>query len=180
MIKQWIISVWRDRSGSALIETALVAPVAMMMCLGLIEFGNYMLLTQKIQNATMNVADLAAREDNITVDQLKDLLLSVDEVMKPFDFSSGGTVILTGVGAVTAGNPEVVWQYKSPQDFPVASQVGSVGQAAALDLNIIVQDNDSIVVAEVVYNYKKAYLGLIPDTAIHKFAYYRARVGDFL
>jgi len=172
--------LWKDRRGSALIETALVAPMAMVACLGLIEFGSYMLLTQKIQNATMNVADLAAREEEITVEQLEDLLLSVGEVMAPFDFAANGVVILTGVGAETAGDPEVVWQYVSPDDATVVSQVGSVGGAATLDPNIVVQENDSIVVAEVVYTYKKSYLGLISDMQIRKSAYYRARIGDFL
>ena len=180
MLLKLLRSLWQNRKATVLVETALVTPVALMGCLATIEFGSYMLLSQKIQNATMNVADLAAREEQISVNQLKDLLLSVDEVMKPFDFSSTGTIILTGVGAETAGDPEVVWQYVSPEEATITSMVGNVGQTATLNSNIIVQDNDSIVVAEVIYFYKSSLLGIIPDSTIRKSAYYRARIGDFL
>jgi len=180
MIGKLISSLKKKRNGTVLIETALIMPFAMVACLGVAEFGSYMLLTQKIQNATMNVADLAAREEEISVAQLQDLMLSVGEVMRPFDFSTQGTVILTGVGAETAADPEIAWQYISPDGSSVVSHVGTVGQAPSLDSNIVVQDNDSIVVAEIVYSYKKSLLGLIPETTIRKTAFYRARIGDFL
>lgn len=179
MILRFFRSIWRNQNGSVLVETAFITPIAIMACLATLEFGSYMLLNQKIQNASMNVADLAAREEEIAVAQLKDLLLSVNEVMRPFDFSAG-TVILTGVAAHSSGAPEVVWQYKSPEDSALTSEVGSVGQSASLNSAIVVRDNDSIVVAEVIYEYEKSLLGIISGRTIHKKAYYRARLGNYL
>jgi len=170
----------KDVRGSILIEAAFVFPVLLLLLLGVFEVGSYSLLNLKLQNAAMNVADLSAREEVVEAAQLSDLVNSVETIVSPYSFNEDGGVILTGVGADADGNPMVVWQYKAPDGMIRTSNVGGIGAAATLNSNILVQPNDSIVVAEIFYDYQERYLGLVPGQTLEKEVYYRSRLGNFM
>ena len=89
--------IWQNTRGVTSLEFALILPVIAILAAGTIEFGRLVILTQKLQNGTFILADLAARDKTLSVGQLDSLFLALDNIIQPFDFDTEGTAIVTGM-----------------------------------------------------------------------------------
>lgn len=169
--------LWRRTDGAAMVEAAFAFPVLILMMCGVFEVGYFLLLNQKLQNAALNTADLTSRVDTISQGEVSDLFAAAYEVIKPFDFSTSGTIILTSVSADADDLPEVFWQVKQPADSVMDSVVGIPGAPAVLDNEITVRNQDTIIVSEVFYHYEPFLMGIVPEMDLRKEAYFRPRLG---
>ena len=100
---------------------------------GTIEYSRLILLTQKLQSSSFILADLTARDRTLTVAQLDNIFLALDNIIQPFPFASDGRAIVTSVGysAVTK-KPIVNWQRTGAGTLVAKSEVGEAGKAATL------------------------------------------------
>lgn len=114
-----VASLGRDRRGLAMIEFAITAPVMLLLGLGGVEMGNYVMANLRVAQIAMAVADNAARvRTSIDEADITELMVGALKMGEPISFGTNGRIILSdleqrtntsgsgGKGAVTADNPQ--------------------------------------------------------------------------
>lgn len=111
-------SVTHDRRGVAMIEFALAAPVILLLGLGGVEIGNYVIANLRVSQIAMAVADNAGRI-RTTIDEadVTEIMIGAMKMGEPLSLASKGRIILSdleqrttttgagGKGSVSASNP---------------------------------------------------------------------------
>jgi hypothetical protein len=59
-----LAQAWRDRSGTSLVETAIVLPFVLMLGFGVIEYGNALYLNHQIETGVRDAARFLARQED--------------------------------------------------------------------------------------------------------------------
>ena len=161
----------REQSGQALIEAALIFPLLVGLFLGVSEFCEGFTVSRRLEAAAGMAADLVARAQTVTADDLSGIKAMVDETLKPFPTSSLG-LILTSVVA-DAGNVTIVgWSDARGSDvIPYAT-----GSIISLPAGLTLPDT-SVIVAEVKYSFRSTLSTLIVGSIPLKGkAYQRPRI----
>jgi hypothetical protein len=169
----------RDRSGSVLIEVAFALPLLLLLISGGFEIGRYALLEMKVGRAAVTLADLVSQNDpSISSAEIADFSESVPYIGQPFSFSNTNTeIIVTGVRADETDTPKVCWQATEMGTLGEASSVGAPGDTATLPQNLALLSADTVIVAEVFYNYEPAiFSGFIGAHTISASAVFRPRL----
>lgn len=168
-----------DIAGVSAVEFALILPILIALAYGTIEYGRMLLLSQKLQNGTFILADLTARGKTVSVAELDNILLAIDNVMQPFDFGGHGIAIVSSVRVDGAGDATVNWQRSSAGDFEHDSLIGEgAGEEAALPEDLPVGEDETVIVAEVFFEFEPLFPGLMADDhVLRRVAYVRPRLG---
>lgn len=143
----------RDCQGVTLVEFALVMPILVTMIIGGFEISRYVLVQQKLNGVSASMADLVAQAETLSAAELNSLFTSVDYLVKPFEMGTDGVVIVSSIGAVNGAAPKVFWQRKGGGTLVHASEFGNEGSTATLPAGFIIRSGESLIVAEVFYNY---------------------------
>jgi Flp pilus assembly protein TadG len=166
------------RRGTAMIEFAFITPVLLLLIFGTFEFASYILLNQKLRHAAMAMADLTSREETLTEAQLNGLFASVQNIVNPFPFGPRGTVIVSAVSANVDNAPLVFWQRTGAGTLAAASRIGAEGGDATLPAGFTVLEGETIIAAEIYYDYDPWFLtDILPTEPIYETAYFRPRLG---
>ena len=169
----------RDVRGIAASEFALILPILVLFSAGTIEYSRLILLTQKLQSGSFILADLTARDKTLSTTQLDNIFLALDNIIQPFPFDVDGKAIVTSIGYdATAKKPVVNWQRTGAGSLSATSEVGEAGKTATLPSDLTIASGETIISAEVYYQFEPLFgLGIAPRT-IRKVAYYKPRLGS--
>ncbi|MFO1209427.1 MAG: TadE/TadG family type IV pilus assembly protein [Amaricoccus sp.] len=169
----------RDVRGIAASEFALILPILVLFTAGTVEYSRLILLTQKLQSGSFILADLTARDKTLKVGDLDNIFLALDRVIQPFPFATDGKAIVSSIGYdSTAKAPVVNWQRTGAGTLAAASQIGSSGKTATLPSDLTIAAGETIISAEVYYQFEPLFgLGIAPRT-IRKVAYFKPRLGS--
>ncbi len=173
---------WRcfaaERSGTIMVEVALLMPLLAMIFLSGVEISRYALLQQKMSRTAVSMSDLIAQTDStISLTQVANLYQAADYVMQPFDFAGTGVLIISSV-AQTGGTPSVSWQCVGSGGIGATSDLGVAGGNATLPPNFTMRDGESAIFAEVIYDYVPFVApDLIGSTTLRHRAIFRPRFG---
>ncbi len=175
--KQHTHRLWRNERGVAYLEFAIALPLLLALFMGAVELTRYIIVAQKVEKATITIADVVAQSDTIGSTELGQLMSAVKHVMRPFTFNAEGYVILSSVTKTGSNPPMVNWQYTGGGTWVHSSQVGSPG-SPALWVPFTLADKENIIIAEVFYNFTPLLPNsVIPGTMINKIATFRPRLG---
>lgn len=177
ILKLFTCRLMRDHHGSALVEFALMLPVLIVLGIGGLDFVMYLLLQQKLQNATFSLADLAARDKTLSAAQLDNIFMSVQHVTKPFDFPASGRATVSGISATSDQRPRVYWQRSGAGSLSAASRVGSTGGNARLPADLGIKAGETIIAAELTYEFKPLFGLVLKPTVLHHSAFVKPRLG---
>ena len=159
-------------------EFALILPMLVFAFMGSIDVGQLILANMKVYNAASSMADLVARDETISAATLTDLFGAATQVTKPLDLGAKGKVIITSVSADADDDPRIFWQSADAGAYAATSAVGSViGATAILPPTLQVNDQETIIVSEVFYQFEPIFGLLQTSTTIYHSAYYRPRLG---
>jgi hypothetical protein len=166
-----------DRGISAM-EFALILPILVMFSAGTIEYSRLILLTQKLQSGAFILADLTARDKTLSTDQLGDIFLAIDQVIRPFELGDNGHAIVTSLGADEDDEPLVNWQCGGAGTLDVESKLVEDGAVVELPGDITLGYGETVIAAEVFFDFEPLFgVGLGPRV-IHRFAFYKPRLGE--
>lgn len=170
--------LFKSSRGSISAEFAISITVIITLLMGGVEFGRYVLVRQKLDRATVTAGDLVARSETMNVDKMNQIFASSKQVMTPYAFGSEGIVIVSMVFSPDGSNPEVVWQLSGGGTKSASSQVGIAGGSATLPTGFLLRAGESVIIAEVFYDYKPMILGtVIEDHEVRHVAFFRPRLG---
>ncbi len=159
-----------DERGVSAIEFAMLAPLLIAFYMGMTEFCQGFMAQKRMGHVSAMAADLIAQEETVTPALIDDVFDIGGLIMKPFPT----TTLKQRVSSVTnvGGTPTVNW---SRADGMAARGVGSTMTLPA-DL---VSPGESVVVAEVTYDYDSAADYLMPGLTRFAHTYYlRPRTVD--
>lgn len=169
----------RAQEGMAYLEFAITLPFLVLLFMGAVELTRYIIIVQKVEKATMTVSDVVAQSETIGTTQLNTLVEAAEKIMLPYAFGSGGYVIVSCVSKTGTAAPKVLWQYKGGGTWTKTSQVGAVSANAVLPSGFTMVDKESVIIAEVFYNYTPMFSSnVLSPGQIYKLAVFRPRLGD--
>lgn len=93
MIKHWLVK----EDGAALPEFALLFPIMAALLLGAFDIGRALVINQKMITASQIMADLIARNEQLTLTDLDDIILAGQMAIDPYDRSAMGYDIITAI-----------------------------------------------------------------------------------
>jgi len=171
---------WRDHRGSLLVETAMMISVLSMVSLGGLELARYTLLHQKLERIAASIGDLVAQPATISNADVVNIFDAIEEVAKPFEMGPNGRVIVSSIGDTGGSGPILNWQRAGGGGLSATSQIGTTaGAAANLPAGLTIVPGETIIVAEVFFNYTPwIYDGLVQNSSIYHTAFFRPRLGS--
>ncbi len=165
--------------GNVVIEFALVLPVLVSLLIGTFELTMYVLLHNKLTRIAGTLNNVVTVQ-NLTREKLQAILGTADTIAQPFDFTANGRMVISQIqneGATDdANNMMISWQESSNGGV---SKLGAPGDAPNnVPGDLEVTGSQTIVVAEVFYNYTPFFIGgFLQDTALYKATIYVPRRG---
>lgn len=171
MKRRGLIRRWTgDERGVSAIEFAMLAPVLILFYMGMTEFCQGFMAQKRMGHVSAMVADLIAQEETVTPATVDDIFDIGGLIMKPFPTATLNQRVSSVSRA--SGSATVDW---SRGDGMAARAVGSTMTLPA-DL---IEDGESVVVAEVTYDYDSAADYLMPGLTRFSHTYYlRPRTAD--
>lgn len=167
----------RDSAGVSAVEFALMAPILALLIAGTMEFGRLVMLTHKLQNGSFILADLVARDKTLNAGQLDTIFLALGQIIQPFEFGASGAAVVTSVGTDAGNKPVVNWQRRGAGTLASPSAIGAQGKPATLPPDLTIAPGETIIVAEVFYDYEPIFGWTVQRNTIRKTAFYRPRLG---
>jgi Flp pilus assembly protein TadG len=169
----------RDRRGSLLAEMAVTLSILTTLSLSGVELARYTLLHQKMERISASIGDLIAQAETLTETDVLNVFDAIGEVARPFAMGTNGVVIISSVSASEGSGPVLNWQRTGGGTLGLASQIATTpGAPAALPAGLTVIDGETVIVAEVMYDYAPwLYDAVIGATQLYHTAYFRPRLG---
>ena len=152
-----------DERGVSAIEFAMLAPVLILFYMGMTEFCQGFMAQKRMGHVSAMVADLIAQEETVTPATVDDIFDIGGLIMKPFPTATLNQRVSSVSRA--SGSATVDW---SRGDGMTAHSVGSTMTLPA-DL---VEDGESVIVAEVTYHYDSPADYFLPDGITFRHVYF--------
>lgn len=177
MLRKLLRRLGRDCRGALIVEFAAAMPVLGLLLLAGVEVGRLALVNQKLDRVATSMADLVAQAETLTAAELNSLFASTGHVAWPFDLANSGVVIVSSVSDYS-GSPRINWQRNGGGGLPAGSAIGTQGGIADLPDGMIVRANETIIVAEVYFDFEPVFIGAIaPAQRLYHRAFFRPRLG---
>lgn len=183
-----ILSFIRNRSGVAMLEFAMMAPVLLLLAAGSFEVARYALILQKLDRIVGTLSDLVTRSGSATMTEMEisNILDSALYMAQPFDISGDSMMVLTSVVGRAGQAPVILSQRVQGS---VAGGQSAVGTVVDEDATLppafpdagsgeTLSDGENLIVAEIIYNYKPYLTGeltIFEDMVFYRDSYFRPR-----
>jgi len=98
---------WRNQTGVAAVEFALILPSLLLLYVGTVEIGQGLTAARKLNNAAVVTADLMAQSESLSTDDMNDIFAAAQATLAPYD--TGSLKIQACVIAITGATQKVKW-----------------------------------------------------------------------
>ena len=93
----------KDQSGTQIIEFVMIAPILIILLLGTIEIGRYILIHQKVSRTAYTLGNLVTQLDPLSRQDVSDIFTITNNTLSPFDITPN-QLIQRSVFYITAVN----------------------------------------------------------------------------
>ena len=143
-MKQKIMSFRKDESGLAMLEAALLAPLAITLIFGVYDLGNGILMNQKTISAGHIAADLLARKPAVDSIDVADAIEAAKLAIDPYSREDFGIDIVS-VEFIDDETPAAIWRVTENMNENAAAVPNSVGLG---------KEGEGVIVVTATYSYK--------------------------
>lgn len=149
-----------DRSANTIVEFGIIAPIVLLLFLGIFDLSRYVLTVNKVHRAAATTADLIARFDKIHDSDITAVFAAITQVTSPIDITIAGGIIVSSISRNDAsGGRKVSWQRKTPNTFSTPSKLGTQGNPPTFPTGFDLSDLDNAIFAEAFYTFAPFFLG---------------------
>jgi Flp pilus assembly protein TadG len=137
----------RDRRGVSAIEFAFIAPLLILIYVGVAETGNALTIFRRTATVAVTASDLTAQVKKVSTADLKDIVAASSSILAPYASTSPTPlkIVISSVVADQNNKTTVAWSYASSgasaksekSDYPVPAG--------------LTEPNSSVIVAEITY-----------------------------
>lgn len=162
----------RDDSAVAAVEAAMLFPLLILILCGTMDMGTALVVNQKMITATQTVADLLAREEDVTDNEMNEAIAAGRLSMMPYATASYGADV-AGIKFVgTALVPTVMWRDTVNMDPNDNILTGAEGLGA---------QDDGVLGVTVNFTYTPYFSSFLTgDFQMSEVSYARGRRGLFI
>ena len=171
-LKHFLSRFVAAKKGSAAIEFAIIAPMMVMLLFGSVDLLDVLNANKRVQNVASSLADVVARDTEVSDDEITGLWAAIDVLM----FPSGGDAVnirISSISIESSSIARVVWSEGHGMD---ARQPGTtVNDLPAGMMNA----GTSLIIAETEYEYESPLGFLLEEgVTLRHDAYRRSRLVD--
>jgi len=167
----------RSEGGLAAIETALLAPIIVLLMLGGFDIARFISIRASVDKVGFSVADVTSQYKELNETAMRQVFRVTGASMPKYVSGSNGVTVLTSI-YLDGVTPRVKWQCYSTNGSPFASRIGSEGGTAAIDASLLADVNDNLMVSEVFYNFTPVFSTFFKNGfTIYTSSLYRPRLG---
>jgi Flp pilus assembly protein TadG len=135
----------RDRRGVSTLEFAILAPVLILLYVGIVEVGNALTIYRRSSQVASTAADLTAQVKSVTSSDIKDIQAAASSILTPYS-TNPLKIVLSSVVADEDNDGKIEWS------------CASKGGARAQNSNFAVprgltEPDSSVIVAEITYSF---------------------------
>ncbi|MFN7901538.1 MAG: TadE/TadG family type IV pilus assembly protein [Holosporales bacterium] len=163
----------KDKSGTQMIEFVMIAPILIILILGTIEIGRYILIHQKVSRTAYTLGNLVTQLDPLSRQDVSDMFTIANNTLSPFDITPNQLIqrsvfYITAVNYPSGGTGATrQWSCSLGDSTLVANPGQNIISGKALTL----QPKEGAYSVEVVYNYTpifvpSQYNGYFRDTQL--------------
>ncbi|TAE83678.1 MAG: hypothetical protein EAY76_01035 [Alphaproteobacteria bacterium] len=162
----------RDNSAVAAVEFAIIAPFLLLLLVGLIELGNFIMFNQKLDKATSqigNFVSMAKTPKEFDQQQVQQLMNTFATLMSPYNVDTTGSGGNGGmIVSIVGQNPNrdaMIIQRQYRAGGAANSEIGTEGStvSAAQLGSIVMRPNDVIIVTETMMSHSNLTGPLLPN-----------------
>lgn len=170
-VRQILRRFGASEQGIAAVEFAIIAPMMIFLLFGSVELVDVLNTNKRAQNVAASLADVVARDTEITNDEITNLWAAVDVLMFP-DEGAAMQLRLTSITIVNATTARVVWSEGR------GMTARTVNSTVALPAQMM-QPGTSVIYAESIYPYSSSLGFLIEGSMdLEHEAFRRSRLVD--
>jgi Flp pilus assembly protein TadG len=167
-----IKTFWRDTSGLAASEVALMLPILLTLLLAIVDFGNALILDKKTMNASQIVADLMTRRPIVTTGEVTDAVAAARMAVMPYETAPLGVDIVSIRFVGANADPTVLWRETVNMD----ENTNATEIARGLGVG-----GEGVIVVTTQYNFDPVFTqDLIGETRLEEIAVMKPRRGSFV
>ena len=160
-----------DRRGVSALEFAFVAPILIMLYLGLAELTLGMMASRRTAHLAATIGDLAAQSESLTTANINDLFDIGDNLLAPFDTGTNLKIILSSVKMAKDKNgaekATVTWSQANAN-----ASAHSAGYVVNSVTTSQISDGESLIMTEVEYDYDSPIGHFLPGQTAFTYTYY--------
>lgn len=157
------------RRGAAAVEFALLAPLLIVMHLGVVETVQMLEANRRVAHIAAALADLTAQNRTVTDADMKDILQAGNVLIAPFPSDT----LKERIASITADASGV-----AKPDWTVATANWTDTSAASVPKGYL-QAGESVIVADVAYGHQSLFALVLPKAlTMHSHAYLRPRLSS--
>ena len=156
---------WRNRSGMAATEFALLLPILVILFFGILELSEGMTANRRVAVAVNSAADLAAQSEQLSPTDIDGLMESVLAILEPSQ-TNAVDINLVSIILDADGDPIVHWSLHWNNDvqatapYSAGDDYTKLTESFVTDPNGIIQlQNRSMIVVEMSYPYQPSFAG---------------------
>lgn len=153
---------WRDCRGIAAVEFGFIAPIMLVMLLGAMEVTRAISVDKRFALVTSMIADLVAREEQLTADDVNAIYQVAEQVMAPFDVAPLRISIIPVMSSPTDASNTLVYPGVTNRPSYNGGAVPSKCQSYSLAEGLL-ERNESVIVVEATYNFTPMFAGYLVD-----------------
>lgn len=155
-----------DEQGNALIETVILFPILIILLIGCYDLGQGIYMNQKTIASSQIIGDLIARNRNVTMDDVTDIVRAGELAFEPYPTATFGYDIVS-VQFDEDGDPEVLWRITENMPPNNAALSSAEGLAA---------EGDGLVIVSVRYIYDPLFTNFVmPEINMEEVAFFKGR-----
>jgi len=159
------------RKGSAALEFAIIAPMMIFLLFGSVDLLDALSANKRLQNAASSVADVVARDTEVSNAEITGLWAALDILMFP-DNGANVNLRVSSVSVQNATTARVVWSEARGMSPRVANSTVTLPAA-------MMTPGTSVIMTETTYSYASPLGFLLPGpVTIRHDAYRRSRLVD--
>ena len=152
MAKHFGSRLCRNSAGTAAIEFGLLAPILLLMLMGVIELSRAISIDRKFGMVTSTIADIVAREKIVTAADVTAMYDIVDHLMKPWDSSTLKLAIIPVKSSPTNGADTRVYAATTNRPTLHGAPQAAKCNAYTLSANMLAPAT-SVIVVETSYQF---------------------------
>lgn len=159
------------KKGSAALEFALIAPMMIFLLFASVDLLDVLSVNKRVQNATASIADVAARDTEISNAEVAGFWAALNVLMVP-DSGADLDIRITSVNIVNSTTARVVWSEGRGMTPRTVNSTVTLPQE-------MMTPGTSVMMAEATYSYESPLGFLLPGpVTIRREAYRRSRLVD--
>jgi len=143
-----------EARGASAVEFALIAPILILLYLGLAELTMGMMVSRRVSHLSAAIGDLTAQSVSLSNDNINDIFEIGDSIMQPFATGDQLDIRLTSVEKDKNGRAIVLWS-RGWSAYAPGTPLPEVDTSD-------VATGEGIVVTDVNYRYQSAIGNLLP------------------